>query len=67
MKESNSQASTTRSRAVSGIVFCGDAEQLQIGFALALEAMAATPDLLTMEAEPVASTKCGTFRVKGPK
>ena len=47
------QRSAATSRAKSIIVFCGDAQQVSDGFALALDAMEAHADLLMLDAEPV--------------
>ena len=45
------QQSAVRSRRPT-VVFCGDAEQVSVGFALALDLMESHADLLTMSPEP---------------
>jgi len=63
VKESNrptSKSSIARAQTESSIVFCGDAQQVSDGFALALELMAVDADLLTMETEPMLNTECKT-------
>jgi hypothetical protein len=54
MKKQNrpNQKPSVVARAQSTIVFCGDAEQVSEGFALALEAMDANADLLMRETLP---------------
>jgi len=46
------QQSAVRSRKRPTVVFCGDAEQVSVGFALALDLMESHADLLTMSPEP---------------
>ena len=46
------QQSDVRSRKRPTVVFCGDAEQVSAGFALALDLMEFHADLLTMSPEP---------------
>jgi hypothetical protein len=46
------QQSAVRSRKPPIVVFCGDAEQVSVGFALALDLMESHADLLTMSPEP---------------
>jgi hypothetical protein len=60
VKESNrsiSKGSIAQSRPEVSIVFCGDAQQVGVGFTLALEAMAVCAGLLTMEMEPTPKTE----------
>jgi len=67
VKESNrptSKSSIARSRTESSIVFCGDAQQVSDGFALALELMAANADLLPIETEPMPNMECKRVRGK---